>query len=201
MKLEHMSPNELVPFDRNPRRNEHAVDAVARSIEAFGFNCPIVAGPDNRICAGHTRWKAAKKLGLKTVPVVKVDALAAEKFVAFNIADNQTGHLAQWQDDILAELLGLLSNSQIDMEAMGFTDEEIEARLQPAAELDWNMADEELKDEVATGWAMIPLRIPVSVKSVYRTALAKLAKKNSIKDKDSSVAAGKVVGILLGMEV
>jgi len=109
MKIEHVSPDELTPFDKNPRKNDHAVDAVARSIEAFGFNCPIVAGPDNRICAGHTRWKAAKKLGLATVPVVKVDTLTAEKFVAFNIADNQTARMAQWQDDLLGELLELVS--------------------------------------------------------------------------------------------
>ncbi|MCD7758382.1 MAG: ParB N-terminal domain-containing protein [Bacteroides uniformis] len=87
----------IVPFDKNPRKNDLAVEAVARSIAAFGFNCPIIIGPDNRICAGHARWKAAKKLGLKTVPVIKVDALIGEKFMAFNIADNRphTGSISR----------------------------------------------------------------------------------------------------------
>ena len=201
MQIEYMHPDALTPFDKNPRKNDHAVDAVARSIEVFGFNCPIVVGPDNRICAGHTRWKAARKLGLEAIPVVKVDALAAEKFVAFNLADNQTSRLAQWQDDLLAELLGLLANSQLEWGTLGFTTEEIEARLKPAAELDWDLADETLKDEVTAGWAMIPLRVPVGAKATYRAALSELAKKNAVKDKDPAVAAGKVVGRLLGLEV
>jgi hypothetical protein len=125
MQLEHLALSQLKPFDKNPRVNDHAVDAVARSIREFGFNCPIVVGPDMRICAGHTRWKAATQLGLKTVPVLRVDSLTAERFVAFNIADNQTASLAMWEASTLKELLDELKESGTDLENLGFSDTDI----------------------------------------------------------------------------
>ena len=129
MELEHIPPMELKPYDKNPRINDHSVDAVARSITEFGFNCPIVIGPDNRICAGHTRWKAAMKLGLETVPVCRVDALVAEKFVAFNIADNQTASLAMWDEDILPELLAELKEAAVRLPSLGFSDQELKSLM------------------------------------------------------------------------
>ena len=80
----------LRPNDRNPRLNDGAVDAVARSIQAYGFVNPIVTDGDLNIAAGHTRLKAARKLGLKTVPVIRVPGLVGSKFVGYTIADNQT---------------------------------------------------------------------------------------------------------------
>ena len=88
MELKHLHPLKLKPYEKNPRINHHAVNAVSRSIQEFGFNCPIVVDSNMRICAGHTRWKAANKLKLESVPVIVVDSLIAEKFIAFNIADN-----------------------------------------------------------------------------------------------------------------
>lgn len=61
MHFEMVRIEDVIPFDKTPRRNDDAVDAVARNIHAFGFNCPIIVGPDNRICAGHTRWKPSLK--------------------------------------------------------------------------------------------------------------------------------------------
>ncbi len=137
MRIERVRVDKIIPFDKNPRKNDQAVDAVARSISASGFNCPIIVGPVNRICAGHTRWRAAKKLGLKTVPVIRVDALTGKKFVAFNIADNQTAKRAQWEDGLLLDLLDTLSKEQFDMESLGFDKDELEARLGPTIEIDW----------------------------------------------------------------
>ena len=127
MHIKHIRTEKLIPFDRNPRKNERAVDAVVRSIQAFGFNCPIIIGPGNRICAGHTRWKAAKKLGLKTVPVVKIPTLSDEKFAAFNIADNQIASIAEWEDSLLAELLGELKATGLELAELGFTERELRA--------------------------------------------------------------------------
>lgn len=199
MHIENIRIDEIISFDKDPRKNDQAVDAVARSIEAFGFNCPIIIGPDNRICAGHTRWKAARKLGLKTVPVVKVDELTGEKFLAFNIADNQTARLAQWQDDLLTELLETLSAGQIDMESLGFSKDELEARLSGSTEIDWQSADDELNKEVASRWAIIPMRVPADMKPVIREALEAKAIQYRIKIKDPAVVAGIVVKKLLGL--
>lgn len=201
MRIEKINIDEIVPFDKVPRRNDDAVDAVARSIEAFGFNCPIVIGPDNRICAGHTRWKAAKKLGLDSVPVVRVSALTGERFIAFNIADNQTAKLAQWQDDLLAELLETLSGSQIDMDALGFSKEEIDARLNTGTTIDWATEDDMLNKEIAARWAVIPVRVPASNKVAMREALAAKAIQFHIKERDPAVTAGLVLKRILGLEV
>jgi site-specific DNA-methyltransferase (adenine-specific) len=199
MRIEHVAIEEITPFDRDPRKNDDAVDAVARSIEAFGFNCPIIVGPDNRICAGHTRWKAAKKLGLETVPVVKVDGLTGEKFLAFKIADNQTARLAQWQDDLLAELLKILSSSTINMDSLGFSKDELDARLSESAEINWDTEDAEQAKEVASRWAVIPLKFPANMKSLVREAFAAKAMHYGVRAKDPAIASGAVVKILLGM--
>lgn len=87
--LEHVDPATLVAWERNPRVNDHAVSAVARSIERFGFGAPIVARPsDRRVLAGHTRIKAAVKMGLATVPVRWLE-IADGEADAYSLADNR----------------------------------------------------------------------------------------------------------------
>lgn len=86
----------LRPYENNPRNNEQAVEAVANSIKEFGFKVPIVATIDGEIVNGHTRFKAAKFLKLKTVPVLIADDLTEEQIKAFRLADNKTGELADW---------------------------------------------------------------------------------------------------------
>lgn len=83
-------------YENNPRHNDNAVDAVAESIKQFGFKVPIIIDKDNIIVAGHTRLKAAKKLGLKTVPCIVADDLTPEQVKAFRLADNKTNELAEW---------------------------------------------------------------------------------------------------------
>lgn len=87
---------ELIPYENNPRENDKAVDAVAASIREFGFNVPIVIDKDDIIVAGHTRLKAAEKLGLEDVPTIKVGDLTDEEVRAFRLADNKTAELAGW---------------------------------------------------------------------------------------------------------
>ena len=89
MLVELRRPSDAIrPYDKNPRKNDPAVDAVARSITDYGFRQPIVVDADGVIVVGHTRWKAAQKLGLKQVPVHVAD-LPPEKAKAYRIADNQ----------------------------------------------------------------------------------------------------------------
>lgn len=105
---------ELKPYGRNPRKNDKAVDAVAESIREFGFKVPIVADKDGTIIAGHTRFKAAKKLGLETVPVIIADDLTPEQVKAFRLADNRVAELAEWDFELLAEELGDLGEWGMD---------------------------------------------------------------------------------------
>lgn len=109
---------ELVPYEGNPRDNSKAVNAVAESIKEFGFKNPIIVDKDDVIVAGHTRYKAAEKLGLDEVPVIVADDLSDEQVKAFRLADNKTAELAEWNFDLLeTELAGI---SEIDMSAFGF---------------------------------------------------------------------------------
>lgn len=113
---------EVRPYEKNPRRNDDAVQYVAESIRQFGFKVPLVIDHDGVIVAGHTRWKAAKKLGLKTVPCIIADDLTDEQVKAFRLADNKVAEKAEWDFDLLSSELDDLFD--FDMGAFGFGDEE-----------------------------------------------------------------------------
>jgi ParB-like chromosome segregation protein Spo0J len=108
------------PYDRNPRLNDQAVDAVAASLKAFGFRQPIVVDAEGVIIVGHTRWKAAKKLGLTQVPVHVATDLTPEQVKAYRIADNQTATLAEWDMELLPIELRDLQAQDFDLGLLGF---------------------------------------------------------------------------------
>lgn len=119
--------DEIKPYEKNPRKNDSAVDYVAKSIKEFGFKVPIVIDKDGIIIAGHTRYKASKKLGLKEVPCIVADDLTEEQVKAFRLADNKVSEKAKWNDKLLEEELSDIFS--IDMEDFGFDlgiDDEIE---------------------------------------------------------------------------
>ena len=114
--------DELIPYINNPRLNDDAVDAVASSIKNFGFKNPIIIDSDNEIINGHTRLKAAKKLGLDTVPVIIADDLTEAQKKAFRIADNKVSELADWDFKALQCELEELESLEFDMIDFGFDD-------------------------------------------------------------------------------
>lgn len=118
MKIIDFKIDSLKEYKNNPRLNDAAVDKVAASIKEFGFKVPIVVDKDNIIIAGHTRLKAAKSLGLDTVPCIIADDLTEEQVKAFRLADNKTGELAEWDIEKLHEELKALT--AFDMDAFGF---------------------------------------------------------------------------------
>ena len=96
MNISNMKVSDIRPYEKNPRLNEGAVDAVAASIKEFGWRAPIVVDREMVIICGHTRLLAAKKLGLDVVPVHVADNLTPEQVQAYRIADNKTGEIAEW---------------------------------------------------------------------------------------------------------
>lgn len=120
--LENWPIKKVKPYERNPRRNDNAVDAVAASIREFGFRQPIVVDRDGVIIVGHTRLKAAKKLGMKEVPVLVADDLTQEQVKAYRLADNKVAEKSEWDFDLLKEELDALFD--FDMTAFGFDDVE-----------------------------------------------------------------------------
>ena len=131
LKVEHRAIAEIKPYERNPRVNEHAVDAVAESIRRFGFRQPIVVDGDGVIVCGHTRWKAAQKLGLDDVPVHVVTDLTPEQIRALRIADNKSGELATWDLELLPLELAELTDAGVDWSLLGFDADDLAQLLDP----------------------------------------------------------------------
>jgi DNA modification methylase len=134
MHIELWPIERVKPYDRNPRVNDPAVDSVAASLREFGFRQPIVVDQDGVIVVGHTRWKAAQKLGLKEVPVHVAKDLTAEQARAYRIADNATNELAQWDKELLPLELTDLQSAGFDLGLLGFGEDELAKYLQPVAD-------------------------------------------------------------------
>ena len=128
MQISERLVQEIIPYENNPRNNDEAVDKVAESIREFGFQQPIVIDKDGVVIVGHTRLKAAKKLGLETVPVVVAEDLNEEQAKAYRLADNKTNEFAEWDIDALD--IELLDIKDIDMGRFGF-DLETEQPVDP----------------------------------------------------------------------
>ncbi|MCY2977228.1 MAG: DNA methyltransferase [Planctomycetota bacterium] len=125
LQIEMWTLDRIRPYENNPRVNEGAVDAVAASIREFGFAQPIVVDTDSVIIVGHTRLKAAQKLGLERVPVVVASHLTPEQVRAYRIADNKTNELAEWNYDLLPIEIDALKEANYDLGLLGFDAEEL----------------------------------------------------------------------------
>lgn len=125
MKIELWKLSEVKPYPNNPRVNDDAVAAVAASIREFRFRQPIVVDTDGVIICGHTRWKAAQKLGLEKVPIHVAKDLTPEQIKAYRIADNQTASLAEWNYDLLPIELAELQACNYDLGLLGFDQDEL----------------------------------------------------------------------------
>ena len=118
---------ELKPYENNPRNNDDAAAAVARSIKEFGFKVPVIIDKNNVIVAGHTRLKAAMLLKLESVPCIVADDLTDEQIKAFRLADNKVSELATWDFEALDKELKDLEDMDLDfdMSDFGFESSEI----------------------------------------------------------------------------
>lgn len=113
LRVEQWPTSRLIEYPNNPRDNDHAIPRMAASIREFGFRIPIAATPEGLIVDGHLRLKAARHLGLETVPVALVDDLTAEKIKAFRLTANYSAVWAEWNP-------GLLEVELNDLERLGF---------------------------------------------------------------------------------
>ncbi len=129
MEIIQMKIADVIPYERNPRINDDAVEAVAESIKEFGWRAPLVVDEHNIIICGHTRLKAAQHLGLDTVPVHVARGLTPEQIKAYRIADNQTGNIAEWDFDLLPLELADLQNMDFDLSILGFDTDELDKIL------------------------------------------------------------------------
>ena len=125
MKVEQRDIDTIRPYEGNPRVNDAAVDAVAASLKEFGWRQPLVIDEDGTIVCGHTRYKAALKLGLNKVPVHVATDLTPEQVKAYRLADNATADLATWDPELLPIEIGELRDGGFDLELLGFSGDDL----------------------------------------------------------------------------
>lgn len=144
LKIKYLPTISLKLNEKNPRRNDNAVEYVSKSIKEFGFTSPILLDKEGVVIAGHTRVKAALKNGLVEVPTIELSNLTPAQAKAYMIADNKLNELAEWDTELLKDLLHDLPPT-MDVEAMGFSLDEIEKLF--GAELP-EFYDESKEDDV-----------------------------------------------------
>lgn len=118
MNITNIDIKELIPYDKNPRRNDKAVEYVANSIKRFGFKVPLVIDKNKVIICGHTRYKACKELGMQEIPCIIADDLTEEQIKAYRLADNKVSEKAEWDFELLEGEINDILN--INMTDFGF---------------------------------------------------------------------------------
>jgi len=157
--FEYWPTERLIPYSRNPRKNDHAVDQMAGAIRDFGFRIPIIAKSTGEICDGHLRYKAALRLGLEKVPVILADDLTETQIKAFRILANRSATWAEWDEDLLRLELEELQLDDFDLALTGFDDDEIAELLAGEETTTEGNTDEDAAPEVP----VIPVSKPGDV--------------------------------------
>ena len=125
IELHHWPVGKLIPYGRNPRKNDHVIEQMAGAIQEFGFRIPIIAKSTGEICDGHLRYKAALHLGLEQVPVILADDLTETQLKAFRILVNRSATWADWDEDLLRLELEQLKLDDFDLALTGFDADEL----------------------------------------------------------------------------
>jgi len=131
MKIEMRALDSIQPYENNPRINDSAVEAVMASIREFGFRQPIVLDEQGVMIVGHTRFKAAQRLGLEQLPVHVAIGLTPAQIKAYRLADNQTATIAEWDYNLLPLELTDLQSLDFDLGLLGFSEDELDKLLHP----------------------------------------------------------------------
>jgi len=170
MKIELVKPDSIKPYDKNPRKNIHAIDLIKQSIKEFGFRQPIVVDEKNIILVGHTRLLASKELGLKEVPIHRAEGLTDNQKKAYRIMDNKSAETADWDYDLLKlEIMDMPDEFKI---LTGFEEDEIENLL-----TGWQSDIEDLKE--IDGVHLDPLKsiIKIELDGNYKDTVEDIIKK------------------------
>lgn len=150
MKVQHLPIDKIHPYENNPRNNEKAIEYVANSIKEFGWQQPIVVDKEGVIVVGHTRYEAAKVLGMDEIPVVVAEGLTDEQVRAYRLADNKTGEQATWDWEKLNFELEDIDWGDFDMEDFGFSALDIYDETDVSSEYE-SLSKEELDQYSETG--------------------------------------------------
>lgn len=148
-EIQYCNPEELIPYEKNPRDNRAALDAIELSIEEYGFTNPILVNEEKVILSGHTRREAAILAGLEKVPYIVVDGLTEAQQKAYRLADNKLSELSIWDEDLLKEELEDLLDEDYDISLTGFSDVDLTDILKDEEDLE-DIEPEEPKEKKTT---------------------------------------------------
>jgi len=179
LEVKQIEVSMLKEWKGNPRINDDAVNAVARSIESFGFNVPILCDRRFTIISGHTRWKAAKKIGMESIPVIVLD-MKDTQCKAFSIADNKTGEIAEWDFLKLPELLNDLRLKEIDLSSLGFNETELEAILTQEQDFNWKVFEDDFMTQSDSEYTLLPIKVRSGMKERFHKVIRERAKEKGI---------------------
>jgi len=180
MEIKSIETNKILPYINNPRKNLN-VDKVASSIKEFGFQQPIVIDKNNTIIVGHTRFEAAKKLGLKEVPVQVAD-LTETQAKAYRIADNRLNEDSSWDTKLLNLEFNDLLSKEYNLDLLGFTNDEVDNLfLKTDEESDKEINENiDLAEENLSDVKMIQLFFNQENETKFREAIDKISKRDNI---------------------
>jgi ParB-like chromosome segregation protein Spo0J len=180
MNIQLINIDKLLPYINNPRKNLN-IDKVASSIKEFGFQQPIVVDKNYTIIVGHTRFEAAKKLGLKEIPVQIAD-LTEHQARSYRIADNRLNQDATWDTKLLnLEFNDLLSNN-IDLDILGFSNDELDNLLlktDEESDIDLN-ENIESQEQRINDIKMVQLFFNPENDALFKEAIEKISKRDNI---------------------
>ena len=179
MNIQEMEITKIIPYINNPRKNLN-IDKVASSIKEFGFQQPIVIDEENIIIVGHTRFEAAKKLGLEKVPVT-IAKLSKNQAKAYRIADNRLNQDASWDTKLLNLEFNDLIGDNYNLDHLGFTNEELDnlfLKDEKGSEEELNPDD--FPDEEISDVKMVQLFFNKENDEKFREAIDKIYKKHNI---------------------
>ena len=184
MDIQEIEIDKIIPYINNPRKNLN-VDKVASSIKEFGFQQPIVVDKTNTIVVGHTRYEAAKKLGITKVPVQIAD-LSDTQAKAYRIADNRLNQDASWDTKLLNIEFNDLLSKDYNLDSLGFTTDELDTLFLKSSEdadigLNENIEEDlDLTQETLSDVKMIQLFFNAENENKFREAVIKISKENNI---------------------
>ena len=184
MDIQEIEIDKIIPYINNPRKNLN-IDKVASSIKEFGFQQPIVVDKTNTIIVGHTRFEAAKKLGITKVPVQIAD-LSETQARAYRIADNRLNQDASWDTKLLNLEFNDLLSKDYNLDGLGFTTDELDSLFLKSSEdadigLNENIEEDlDLTQETLSDVKMIQLFFNAENETKFRDAINKISKENNI---------------------
>ena len=179
MNIQEMEIAKIIPYINNPRKNLN-IDKVASSIKEFGFQQPIVIDEENIIIVGHTRFEAAKKLGLEKVPVT-IAKLSKNQAKAYRIADNRLNQDASWDTKLLNLEFNDLIGDNYNLDHLGFTNDELDNLfLKDEKESEEELNPDDFPDEEISDVKMVQLFFNKENDEKFRQAIDKIYKKHNI---------------------